>query len=76
MLSVLDRSLFEVMPIGIDKAGAWFLGDQVLQKALQDPNALRIDADVERMLFNPDFLGKPLQEVQPLQFAANNLFLM
>lgn len=64
----LDRSLFEVVPIGIDKEGAWFLGDDIFKKELESPaqkKLLRLQREDERMLFNPDLIGKKLQHMQP-----------
>lgn len=66
----LDRSRFEVIPIGIDKEGAWFLGDDVFKKELDAPavnKMLRLERDAERMLFDPaligsDFARKELQK--------------
>lgn len=63
----LDRTRFEVVPIGIDKEGAWFLGDDVLKKELNDPSKLRLSRDAERMLFKPDSLGQQVTCVQPAQ---------
>lgn len=59
----LDRSRFEVIPIGIDKAGGWFLGDDILKKELSSPALLRLQQESERMLFNPDLIGKALQQI-------------
>ena len=66
----LDRTRFEVVPIGIDKEGVWFLGDDVLKKELNDPSKLRLSRDAERMLFKPDSIGQQLQNVQPAQLLA------
>lgn len=55
----LDRTRFEVIPIGIDKQGVWYLGDDILPN---DANAsvtqLRIHAEESRLLFKPDLIGK------------------
>jgi len=61
----LDRNRFEVVPVGIDKEGVWFLGDDVLKKELNDSGNVRLSRDIERMLFNPDLIGKTMQCVQP-----------
>lgn len=64
----LDRTRFEVVPIGIDKEGAWFLGDDIIKKELNSPaqkKLLSLQRDQERMLFNPDLIGKKLQCLQP-----------
>jgi len=66
----LDRSRFEVVPIGIDKEGVWFLGDDVLKKELNDPGKLRLSRDVERMLFKPDSIGQQVACVQPTQLIS------
>lgn len=66
----LDRTRFEVVPIGIDKEGVWFLGDDILKKELNDPQTLRLSRDAERMLFKPDSIGQPLQRVQPTQLIS------
>lgn len=59
----LDRSRFEIVPIGIDKQGSWFLGDDVFNKELHAPAMLRLQRDAERMLFNPELIvqSKPTQ---------------
>jgi D-alanine-D-alanine ligase len=58
----LDRDLFDVVPIGIDKQGVWFLGED--KKKLNDQQPLRLLNEEERMLFNPDSIGKQLQPVK------------
>lgn len=66
----LDRTLFDVVPIGIDKQGGWFLGDDVLKKELNAPATLRLQREADRMLFNPDLIGKSIQQIQPKQLLA------
>ncbi len=71
----LDRNLFEVVPIGIDKAGAWFLGDDIIKKELNTPASkkmLSLQRDADRMLFNPDLIGKKLQVLQPNQIISQS----
>ncbi|MBV8802341.1 MAG: D-alanine--D-alanine ligase [Gammaproteobacteria bacterium] len=50
----LDRSQFEVVPIGIDKHGGWFLGD--------DSSVLQLQREEERKLFAPTLIGKAAHE--------------
>lgn len=52
----LDRTLFEVIPIGIDKQGNWYLGDSV--KELTKTPVLHVDKVLEKKLFNSNFLEK------------------
>lgn len=68
----LDRNRFEVVPIGIDKQGSWYLGDDVLKnKQLSGPAAtLQLQRDEERKLFNPDLIGKAVQPTKPSQLVA------
>ena len=68
VIQYLDRSRFEVVPIGIDKEGAWFLGEDVFQKELTEQTPLRLSRDVQRELFNPDLIGKQLADIKPTQF--------
>lgn len=64
----LDRNKFDVIPIGIDKKGAWFLGDDVFKKELPaSKKMLRLQRDEERLLFNPDFIGKQFPQIEPTQ---------
>lgn len=50
----LDKSRFEVVPIGIDKQGSWFLGDI---KKLGTNNLVELEQEAERMLFTPALIG-------------------
>lgn len=64
VIQYLDRSRFEVVPIGIDKEGVWFLGDDIFKQEITAPvlqKTLRLQRDQDRMLFNPDCLGKKMQ---------------
>lgn len=67
VIQYLDRSKFEVIPIGIDKEGAWFLGDDVFKKELSQHTKLKLSRESERMLFNPELIGKQLQQIKPSQ---------
>lgn len=61
VIQYLDRNLFEVIPIGIDKQGAWYIGDNVLK--LSATKSLSLQRAADKMLFKPDSLGKS----QPIQ---------
>jgi D-alanine-D-alanine ligase len=61
----LDRSLFDVVPIGIDKQGGWFLGDDILKKTeLSAPAMLRLQRENERKLFAPALIGQTIHEFE------------
>lgn len=66
----LDRSRFEVIPIGIDKQGVWYLGDDVLKKELAEGGSLRLRQELDRMLFNPDALGSGMEAIQPTSLLS------
>lgn len=72
VIQYLDRDLFEVVPIGIDKQGVWFLGEDILKKELNGFSTLRLSQDSERMLFNPDGIGRSLQAIQPSQLLTKS----
>lgn len=57
VVQYLDKSKFDVIPIGIDKIGNWFLGDSVYQKSLaakQVPQQL----EAETKWFTPAWLNQ------------------
>jgi len=58
VIKYLDRSVFEVVPIGIDKKGVWFLGE--------DRETLKLNQDQEHMLFDPDLIGRPIMAASSL----------
>lgn len=67
VIQQLDRNLFEVVPVGIDKQGTWYLGDDILKKELDGSQQLQLSQAVDKMLFNPESLGKQLvPNVAPL----------
>ncbi len=66
----LDRSRFEVVPIGIDKQGAWFLGEDI-SKLSNESGKLQLQQDSERMLFTPDLIGKQPALRHPSQFISH-----
>lgn len=70
----LDRSRFDVVPIGIDKHGSWFLGDDVLTKnELNAPAVtLRLHQEDERKLFAPTLIGQSVHEIEAEQAAPSS----
>lgn len=77
----LDRSRFDVVPIGIDKQGGWFLGDDIFKKTeLSAPAMLRLHQEDERKLFAPSMIGNTAYELNPTQkqyqigFLSNRIF--
>jgi len=60
VIKELDRNLFEVIPIGIDKQGTWFLGEEPAKKTLSTQSELKLLNEDNRQLFTPDWIGKSL----------------
>jgi D-alanine-D-alanine ligase len=70
----LDRTLFDVMPIGIDKQGEWYLGDELLRKELGGQQVLQLQCDQDKRLFTPSLLGSQriaanIHSMEPLSSA-------
>lgn len=57
----LDRSRFEVIPIGIDKQGRWFLGNEVFIKSLKH-NTVKQLSENSYTWFTPEWVGKPVEK--------------
>jgi D-alanine-D-alanine ligase len=55
----LDRERFDVVPIGIDKQGSWYLSDDIQGKLNAPPPVLALKQDEKNMLFNPSLIAKP-----------------
>jgi D-alanine-D-alanine ligase len=67
----LDRSLFDVVPIGINKEGVWFLGEDT--HLIDESRPLQLQQDVDKMLFTPSLIGKqPLSPLKDLVPRLNN----
>lgn len=59
----LDADLFEVVPIGIDKQGNWFLGNEVFSKSLEHKKVPLLDENnVHATWFTPEWVGKPAEK--------------
>lgn len=78
VIQYLDPDLFEVVPIGIDKQGAWYLGQNISQKELSASTSLQLHAQADRLLFNPDQIVKRTlavsKELLPQFNASDKLF--
>lgn len=67
VIQYLDPSRFDIIPIGIDKQGNWFLGKDVFAKSLENNKVPKLDDGI-RTWFTPEWIGKPVdkQEVKEL----------
>jgi len=55
----LDPSRFEVIPLGIDKDGKWFLGTETYNKSLENKQIPKLSNDTATW-FTPEWVGKPV----------------
>lgn len=68
----LDRNRFEVVPIGIDKHGSWYLGDDSLKLLENEDATLQLTQNDERMLFTPSFINQHPQIRQATDLLSVN----
>lgn len=66
----LDPDRFEVIPIGIDKEGTWFVSD-VQDKQLHGNDPIQLLRDDHRQLFAPDWIGKSIAPRQASELINN-----
>lgn len=62
VIQYLDKTKFDIIPIGIDKKGYWLLGDEVFRKSLQDDTVKQLGDNTT--WFTPEWLGKPANQQQ------------
>lgn len=69
----LDSSRFDVVPIGIDKQGNWFMGDNIFAKSLEHNNVPKLHDD-SHTWFTPEWIGKAVskQPVKELAVSKSN----
>jgi D-alanine-D-alanine ligase len=72
VIQYLDRSRFEVIPIGIDKKGVWFLGEDLTQKQIEEAEVLQLKQDIKKMLFTPSLIGGAQPALSEKRNSHNN----
>lgn len=64
----LDPNLFQVIPIGIDKKGNWFLGKDIFVQSLKQHKVPQLsENNSQERWFTPEWIGKPAEK-NPEQF--------
>lgn len=58
VIQYLDPNRFDIVPIGIDKKGQWFLGNEVFAKSLENNQVNALSHD-KHTWFAPDWLANP-----------------
>jgi D-alanine-D-alanine ligase len=66
----LDSSRFDVIPIGIDKQGNWFMGKDIFAKSLEHNHVLQLHADNDTW-FTPEWIGKAVEKQQIKEWLPN-----
>lgn len=66
VIQYLDQNLFEVIPIGVDKKGYWFLGHETYAKSLAQDEVKKI-GDNHAAWFTPEWVGKQVEQQTAIQ---------
>ncbi len=65
VMQFLDKDQFEVIPIGVDKKGNWFLGDEVFHKSLEQNTVHKLE-HTDRAWFTPEWAGTSAENSKEL----------
>lgn len=65
VIQYLDPARFDVVPIGIDKEGNWFLGNDTFAKSLAEKKVPKLLHNTETW-FTPEWVGKQKSSAQEL----------
>lgn len=71
VIQFLDLSLFEVIPIGIDKQGNWFSGKDVFAKSLEHNKVSKLD-HTGHTWFAPEWIGNPSDKSESKNLQKND----
>jgi D-alanine-D-alanine ligase len=61
VIQYLDPSRFEIIPIGIDKQGNWFLGEEVFTQSLEHNKVIKLK---DQTYFTPEWVVKAIDKHQ------------
>jgi len=64
VIQYLDKSRYEVVPIGISKQGHWFLGYELLKQHIDEKEKSKLLAEANTW-FTPEWISKPVVQHQP-----------
>ncbi|OGT37764.1 MAG: D-alanine--D-alanine ligase A [Gammaproteobacteria bacterium RIFCSPHIGHO2_12_FULL_37_14] len=71
VMQFLDPSRFEIVPIGIDKKGNWFLGQDIFARSLEQNNVPQLNHD-NRAWFTAEWIGKPVKKDTLNEIISND----
>jgi D-alanine-D-alanine ligase len=66
----LDKSRYEVIPVGIDREGNWFLGQDVFEHSLEQQNVSMLPHQ-DSAWFVPGWIGSPSETKHQMTMKAN-----
>lgn len=70
VIQYLDQSCFEIIPIGIDRQGHWFLGNEVFAKSLEHNKVSQLHDGAT--WFAPEWIGNPSDRQQMKDLISQN----
>ena len=70
VIQYLDKSRFDIVPIGIDKKGNWFLGEEVFKKSLEHKQVPAL-LDHAKAWFTAEWVGKQTEKQQVKELILN-----
>lgn len=73
VIQYLDKSLFDVIPIGISKQGHWLLGQEIFLNSL-DHKSISNKLGEEVAWFTPEWVGKPTMQSNTITSHSNAVF--
>lgn len=71
VIQYLDAERFDVIPIGIDKQGNWFLGNEVFQKSLADKTVPQL-SNQNHAWFTPLSLNKTMEKQSSINLIKSH----
>ena len=71
VIQYLDSSRFDIIPIGIDKQGNWFLGNDIFAKSLEHNKVPKLE-DQHQTWFTPEWVGKPASKQTAKELIAHS----
>jgi len=66
VIQYLDQNRFDIVPIGIDKKGNWFLGQDVFKKSLENNKVMQLP-EINATWFTPEWIGKTALQSLPAE---------
>jgi D-alanine-D-alanine ligase len=72
VIQYLDNNKFDIVPIGVDKQGSWFLGQEVFRDSLEQNKVFLLESD-SHAWFTPEWVGSPVASTNVVKSQNNKL---